>query len=133
MHISLDHAHILSSDASGTVNFLRSMFDAEHVWDETVAGARVIRLRIGQAFVNVYDQAPKRPRGGAVHHLGIETDDLEGLVERMRSRGFTFRNPIRHEETFDYVMIAGPDDLLIELFQCHEPQRWQIRREGASP
>jgi hypothetical protein len=23
-------------------------------------------------------------------------------------------------------MTAGPDDLLIELFQCHEPQRWQL-------
>jgi hypothetical protein len=24
-------------------------------------------------------------------------------------------------------MTAGPDDLLIELFQCHEPQRWQLK------
>ncbi|MBA3254808.1 MAG: hypothetical protein H0T67_11195 [Burkholderiaceae bacterium] len=27
---------------------------------------------------------------------------------------------------FKYVMIAGPDDLLIELFECREPQRWQL-------
>jgi hypothetical protein len=92
-----------------------------------------MRLRIGRAFVNVYDQAPRRPRGGAVHHLGIETDDLEGLAGRMRSRGFTLRNPIRHEKGFDYVMVAGPDDLLIELFQCHEAERWQIHRAPANP
>jgi catechol 2,3-dioxygenase-like lactoylglutathione lyase family enzyme len=133
MQVSLDHAHIFASDAAATVHFLQAMFDAELVWDESVAGARVIRLRIGRAFVNVYDQAPRRLRGGAVHHLGIETDDLEGLVARMGARGHTFRNPIRHEAGFDYVMIAGPDDLLIELFQCHEPARWQIRREAASP
>jgi catechol 2,3-dioxygenase-like lactoylglutathione lyase family enzyme len=133
MHVSLDHAHIFASDATATVQFLQSMFNAHLVWDEPVAGARVIRLRIGQAFVNVYDQAPSRARGGAVHHLGIETDDLAGLVGHMKSRGFMFRNPIRHEETFDYVMVAGPDDLLIELFQCHEPKRWQIRREPAIP
>ena len=46
----------------------------------------------------------------------------------MRSRGFDFRNSIRHETGFDYVMVAGPDELLIELFQCHEPTRWQIPR-----
>ncbi len=29
-------------------------------------------------------------------------------------------------------MIAGPDDLLIELFECHEPARWGIARgDGA--
>lgn len=133
MHVSPDHAHVFAGDAAATVHFLQSMFDAELVWDEPVAGARVIRLRIGQAFVNVYDQAPKRPRGGAVHHLGIETDDLEGLAERMRSRGFSFCNPIRHDAGFDYVMVAGPDELLIELFQCHEPERWRIRRGPAEP
>lgn len=132
MRVNLDHAHIFASDASATVQFLQSMFHAELVWDESAAGARVIRLRIGHAFVSVYDQAPKRPRGGAVHHLGIETDDLQSLVEHMRSRGFTFTNPIRHERAFDYVMIAGPDDLLIELFQCHEPERWQIRPDQAT-
>jgi catechol 2,3-dioxygenase-like lactoylglutathione lyase family enzyme len=133
MHVSLDHAHIFASDAAATVQFLQSMFNAELVLDKPLAGARVIRLRIGQAFVNVYDQAPRRPRGGAMHHLGIETNDLEGLVDHMRSRGFVFRNSIRREEAFDYVMVAGPDDLLIELFQCHDPKRWQIRHEPATP
>jgi hypothetical protein len=33
---------------------------------------------------------------------------------------------IRRAGAFDYVMVAGPDDLLIELFQCHEPERWGI-------
>ena len=78
MHVSLDHVHIFATDAAATVHFLQSMFDAEQVWDEPVAGVRVIRLRIGRGFVNIYDQAPSRPRGGAVHHLGLETDDLQG-------------------------------------------------------
>ena len=28
---------------------------------------------------------------------------------------------------FRYVMVSGPDDLLIELFQSLEPQRWQVK------
>jgi len=126
MRINLDHAHLYASDAAATVRFFREMFGAEVVWDEIVAGARGIRLRLGRAFLMVYDQPPKAPRGGAFHHLGIETDDLAGLVERMAARGFEFRNAVKRAGSFDYVMVAGPDELLIELFQCHETERWGI-------
>lgn len=127
MRISLDHVHVFASDAAVTVGFLQTMFGATVVWDRTVAGVRGIRVQIGRAFVHVYDQRPKAPRGGPVHHLGIETDDLDGLVRRMADHGFAFRNAIREDETFRYVMIAGPDDLLIELFECREPARWRIQ------
>lgn len=126
MRISLDHAHLFASDPDATVGFFQTMFGATVVWDEVVAGSRVVRLQIGRAFIGVYHQPPKAPRGGAFHHLGIETDDLAGLVREMTARGYAFRNPIREEKTFKYVMVAGPDELLIELFECHEPERWRI-------
>lgn len=126
MRIALDHAHIFASDVAATIEFFRAMFDAVVVWDEQAAGARNVRLRIGRGFVHLYDQPPRGPRGGAVHHLGIETDDLDALVARMKSRGFEFRNAVRDEPAFRYVMIAAPDGLLIELFECREPARWRI-------
>jgi len=127
MRVSLDHAHIFASNLNATVDFFRTMFDAAVVWDEVVAGARGVRLQIGRAFNLIYHQPPKAPRGGAFHHIGIVTDDLDGLVRQMKSRGFVFRKPIREARTFKYVMISGPDELLIELFECHEPGRWRIR------
>jgi catechol 2,3-dioxygenase-like lactoylglutathione lyase family enzyme len=127
MRISLDHVHIFASDLAATVQFFQSMLGAAVVWDEVVAGSRAVRLQIGRAFLHVYDQPPRAPRGGAFHHVGIETDDLAALVQQMKSRGFDFRNPIRQDETFKYVMIAGPDDLLIELFECRERARWRMR------
>jgi catechol 2,3-dioxygenase-like lactoylglutathione lyase family enzyme len=130
MRVSVDHIHIFASEPAATVRFFEAMLDATVVWDDVVAGVRGIRLQIGRAFIMIYDQPPKAPRGGAFHHVGIETDDLAGLVSRMRSRGFAFRKPIQEDRTFKYVMIAGPDDLLIELFECHEPDRWRIRSEG---
>jgi len=126
MRIGLDHVHIFASDVTATVDFFRTMFGATVVWDEEAAGARNVRLALGRAFLQVYDQPPKAPRGGAVHHLGIETDDLDALVSRMKAHGYHFRNPVREEPRFRYVMMSGPDDLLIELFQCREPDRWQI-------
>ncbi len=126
MRASLDHAHIFASDSAATVRFFESMLGASVVWDRTVAGVRGIRLQLGRGFVMVYDQPPSAPRGGAFHHLGIETDDLAALVRHMTSHGFAFRNAIREEGSFRYVMIAGPDDLLIELFECREPEQWRI-------
>src|SRR4051812_14382801 len=126
MRISLDHAHLFASDIGATIDFLSRMFGATVVWDEQAAGTRSVRLAIGKAFVHIYDQPPRSERGGPVHHLGIETDDLEGLVARMKAEGFVFRNAIRNEPRFRYVMVAGPDHLLIELFQSLEPERWQL-------
>lgn len=125
MRITLDHAHIFASNIDATVGFFQSMLGASVVWDEEAAGARNVRLKLGRAFLQVYDQPP-RGRAGVVHHLGIETDDLDKLVERMKASGFEFRNRIRTEPRFRYVMIAGPDGLLIELFQTGEPERWKI-------
>ena len=126
MRVSLDHAHIFASDINATIDFLTRMFGATVVWDEQAAGSRSVRMQIGKAFVHIYDQPPKSARGGPVHHLGIETDDLDGLVERMKAQGFAVRNAIRTEPKFKYVMVAGPDHLLIELFQSLEPARWKI-------
>jgi len=125
-NISLDHAHLFTSDLSATITFFIKCFNAEVIWDEEAAGVRNVRIKIGRSFIHLYDQAPKAPRGGAIHHLGIETDDLEDLVLHIRNHGVTLKNEIKEEEKFKYVMIKGPDDLLIELFECKEPERWKI-------
>ncbi|MFO1281373.1 MAG: VOC family protein [Burkholderiales bacterium] len=128
MRIDFDHVHLFASDVDATIRWFRTMFGAELVWDEEAAGARNVRLAIGRAFVHLYDQPPKAPRGGAFHHLGLATDDLDALVAHMTSQGATIRNPVRDEPKFRYVMVAGPDDLLVELFECREPARWRIGR-----
>ena len=126
--ISLDHAHIFASDLATTITFFTKCFDAEVVWDGEAAGVRNVRIQIGNSFIHLYDQAPKAPRGGAIHHLGIETDDLEDLGLHLRSPGVALKNEIKEEKKFKYVMVKGPDDLLIELFECKEPERWKIAR-----
>ena len=127
MRVSLDHVHIFSTDLSATVEFFQKMLGATLVWDEDAAGARTLRLKLGTAFVHVYEQPPKAQRGGAIHHIGIETDDLDRLVAHMKANGHKFRNEVKEEPKFRYVMTTGPDDLLLELFQCNEPGRWQIK------
>lgn len=114
--ISLHHAHLMASDIDATINFWTRCFDATVVFDEDFAGARNVFLTVGGGRIHLYDQPPKVVGQGTVHHLGIQADDLEALVGRLRSLGISVTD-IRRHPTADYAMAQGPDDLLIELFR----------------
>ena len=74
-------------------------------------------IAIGTAKINFYDQPPKDQQRGVVHHLGIETDDIEALVAHMKNKGFDFRKPVNNLGILKYVMAEGPDHILFELFE----------------
>lgn len=116
--ISLHHTHLMATDIDAMIAFWREGFDAEVVFDDDFAGARNVFLRVGGGRLHLYDQPPKTAGQGTVHHLGIQTDDLERLVERLRALG-TSVTDIRRHATADYAMAQGPDRLLIELFRPH--------------
>ena len=114
---SLHHAHLFASHLDESVSFYRKMFGAEVVLDNDVAGVRNVLLRLGDGYINFYDQPPKDSGRGAVHHLGIRTDDLSELMIHMRCKGFEFRKEITDLGPLKYVMAEGPDGVLLELFQ----------------
>jgi catechol 2,3-dioxygenase-like lactoylglutathione lyase family enzyme len=117
MQIDLDHVHIFASDLNETVRWWSEMLNARVVFDLDVAGARNVRLAVGRGFLNLYDQPPRVVGSGSVHHLGVQTDDLEGLVASMEAKGYRFRGPIKDFGTMKYAMAAAPDDVLLELFE----------------
>ena len=117
MKTSLHHAHLFASNIEDSLQFYREMFGAEVLFDVEVAGARNVMISIGSSKINFYDQSPKDQQRGVVHHLGIETDDLEGLVAHMESKGFKFIKQIKRLGPLKYVMAEGPDRVLFELFQ----------------
>ncbi len=117
MKVSLHHAHIFASNLDKSINFYQEMFGAEIIFDLEVAGARNVMIAIGSAKINFYDQPPKDKGRGPVHHLGIETDDIDKLVSHMKLKGFEFRKPVSNLGYLKYVMAAAPDDVLLELFE----------------
>jgi catechol 2,3-dioxygenase-like lactoylglutathione lyase family enzyme len=116
----LHHVHIFASDIDATIAWWRDMLEAEVAVDTEMAGARNVFLTVGSGRLHLYDQPPKSspdaPLGGAVHHIGIRSDDLPALVERMRGRGAAFRSEIRDFGWWRYIMVSAPDDVLLELF-----------------
>ena len=87
------------------------------MFDLKMAGARNVMITIGTSKINFYDQPPKDQGRGAIHHLGIETDDLEALVVHMKNKGFQFKKEIKTFGPLKYVMAAAPDNVLLELFE----------------
>ena len=117
MKTSLHHAHLFASDMEESINFYKTMFGAEILLDLKMAGARNVMISIGSSKINFYDQPPKDKERGLVHHLGIETDDIEALVSHMKINGFQFKKKVKNLGVWKYVMAEGPDHVLLELFQ----------------
>ena len=117
MRNSLHHAHLFATNVDESIKFYKEMFGAKVLFDLEMAGARNVMIQIGTSKINFYDQPPKDQGRGAIHHLGIETDNLEALVEHMKSKGFQFRKDIRNFGPMKYIMAAAPDNVLLELFE----------------
>ena len=117
MKVSLHHAHLFASNLDESISFYKEMFGAEIILDLEVGGARNVMITIGSAKINFYDQPPKDKGRGPVHHLGIETDDINALVSHMKSKGFEFRKPVSNLGYLKYVMGVAPDNVLLELFE----------------
>ena len=117
MKISLHHAHLFASNLDESIKFYQEMFGAKVLFDLEMAGARNVMISIGSSKINFYDQPPKDQGRGAVHHLGIETDDLEALVSLMKNQGFQFIKEIKNFGPLRYIMAAAPDNVLLELFE----------------
>ncbi len=117
MNCTLHHVHLFASQLDASIRFYTQMFGAEVVFDNILAGARNVLIRIGTGHINFYDQPPRDFGQNAVHHLGINTDDISALVAHMEAKGFKFRTPIRDFGDLKYIMLEGPDRVLIEIFE----------------
>jgi catechol 2,3-dioxygenase-like lactoylglutathione lyase family enzyme len=113
----IHHVHIFASDINESMRFYEGCFGAKVVLDAELAGARNVFMRIGKGRLHLYDQPPKHPGSGSIHHFGIQTDDIEGVLDRMKAKGIEFKKGITDFGFWKYVMVPAPDQILIELFE----------------
>jgi catechol 2,3-dioxygenase-like lactoylglutathione lyase family enzyme len=113
----LHHTHLFASDLNRTLRFYTEFFGGRVVLDLEMAGARNVFMRLGQGRLHFYDQPPRNPVRGNIHHLGIRTDELEALVEKLRAGGVPLRRGITDYGFWKYIMVPAPDHVLLELFQ----------------
>lgn len=121
----LQHIHLFASDIGATMEFYNKWFDAELIWDNDVAGARNVFMKIGIGAMHLYDQPPRGLGRNVVHHIGMQVVGLAELYERMIAANLHIPNPIRDlGGGGGYFMLGGPDGAVIEVF---EPGRTRDR------
>ena len=118
----LHHVHIFASDIDATVEWYCKNLGGAVAYDGDFGGARNIFMNIGRGRRNIYDQEPRGELSGTYHHIGIQTDDLIGLHERLTQNDVKFRSGIREFDNWRYIMCPAPDNVLLELFQIDIPK-----------
>ena len=118
----IHHVHIFASNIDDSIRFYEESFNGEIILDAELAGARNVFMRIGNGRLHFYDQAPTYRGRGSIHHFGIQTEDIEAVVGRLKSRGVEFKKGITDLGFWKYIMVPAPDEVLIELFQVDKSQ-----------
>lgn len=113
------HVHLFASDIEKSLAFYQNAFGGKVILDENMAGARNVFMRVGTGRIHFYDQAPSFSGRGSIHHFGIQTDDIDGVVERLKAMGVPFKKGVTDIGVWKYVMVPAPDNVLIELFQVN--------------
>ena len=114
---NVHHVHLFASDIDATVKWYVDNLDAQVAFDGDFGGARNVFMHVGYGRINLYAQPPRGDTSGAYHHIGIQTDNLVGLRDRLVANGVTFRSDIREFGSWRYLMCPAPDNVLLELFQ----------------
>ena len=113
----MHHVHLFAADLDKSLEFYTTFFGGKVVLDMEVAGARNVFMKIGTGRIHFYDQPPKVPGPGNIHHFGIQTDDVARDYDRLKAAGVSFKKEVSDLGYMKYIMVPAPDGVLIELFE----------------
>ena len=130
--MKIDHIAIAVNDVEESAKVYQQAVGVEHVEFETVEseGVKVAILHLENANIELMeptnDSSPIRKflekRGSGLHHIALETPNIEGEVSRMEGCGIQFLGKIRDGSAGTKVTFIHPKSLhgvLAEL--CSHP------------
>ena len=131
--MKIDHVAIAVNDVEESAKVYQQALGANDVEFETVEseGVKVAIIHLENGRVELMqptnDTSPIRKfldkKGEGLHHMALETDDIEGEVERMEGCGIQFLGQIRPGSAGTKVTFIHPKSLhgvLAEL--CSHPK-----------
>ncbi len=131
--MKIDHIAIAVNDVESAVKQYREAFGVTDVEFETIEteGVKVAILHLSNGRIELMqptnDTSPIKKflekKGEGLHHMALETDDIEGEVTRMEGCGIQFLGKIRPGSAGTKVTFIHPKSLhgvLAEL--CSHPK-----------
>jgi methylmalonyl-CoA/ethylmalonyl-CoA epimerase len=133
LEMKIDHIAIAVNDVEESAKIYQQALGVDNVEFETVEseGVKVAILHLENARVELMqptnDSSPIKKfldkKGQGLHHLALDTDNIEGEVERMDGCGIQFLGDIRAGSAGTKVIFIHPKSLhgvLTEL--CSHPK-----------
>ena len=131
--MKIDHIAIAVNDVEASAKTYKEALGADTVEFETVQseGVRVAIIPLENGRIELMqptsDSSPIKKflekRGQGLHHMALETDDIDGQVSRMRGCGVQFLGSVRPGSAGTRVTFVHPKSLegvLAEL--CAHPK-----------
>jgi len=89
-----DHAGIATDDAAALADQYATLFDAPVAHEEEFDGMQVVFLDFGDSYFELLEPLEEGTiaryldrNGPGIHHVALETDDIEGALDRVRDAG----------------------------------------------
>ena len=109
------------ADADSAVAFYRDRlgFDVEmHPGPQFAALRRGdLTLYLNQPGAGSAGKAGGNPEPGGWSRFQVETDDLDGLIDRLRGEGATFRGDVAEGGGGRQILLEDPSGNVVELFE----------------
>ena len=131
--MKIDHIAIAVNDVEESAKVYQQALGADHVEFETVEseGVKVAIIELENGRIELMqptnDSSPIKKfldkKGQGLHHMALDTDNIEGEVERMEGCGIQFLGKIRPGSAGTKVTFIHPkslDGVLAEL--CSHPK-----------
>ena len=131
--MKIDHIAIAVNDVEESAKVYQQALGADNVEFETVEseGVKIAIIELENGRIELMqptnDSSPIKKfldkKGQGLHHMALDTDDIEGEVERMEGCGIQFLGKIRLGSAGTKVTFIHPKSLngvLAEL--CSHPQ-----------
>jgi methylmalonyl-CoA/ethylmalonyl-CoA epimerase len=92
--MKFDHAGIATDDADALADLYAELVGAEVVHEEVVDGLSLTFLDLGNGYFELLEPVEEgtvskylERNGPGIHHLAVETDDIEAALETARDLG----------------------------------------------
>lgn len=132
--MKINHLGIVTKGIDDALKFWQDALGLENVHTETVSEqkVRVAMLPIGDTRIELLEAtAPDSPiqkfiekRGGGIHHIAVEVEDIEDALSKLKARGIRLidEKPRVGAEgcLVAFVHPASADGVLLELMQVEK-------------
>jgi len=120
---NIAHVHIHASNPAKAIEFFENFFGAQVIQEFENLGRKLTIMSLGdKSKLSILHIPPTvedpKPETASIDHIGIEVENIEELVNRLKEKGFPFPVDLtRSPSGAKIAFCLGPDNVYLELIE----------------